>query len=99
MPACSGRAADILEHMEPNRGYEASELRQFDPELSAEALCEVMRELWIDRQVERFGYSGWRKVRSTSGLPQAPDVAGTRQADPVKPEDLFDHDSFTGVFK
>jgi hypothetical protein len=55
MLAMSAHTADLLEQMEPNRGYEASELRGFVPELSTEDLREVMHELWIARQVERFG--------------------------------------------
>jgi hypothetical protein len=99
MPALSPRAAHILEQMEPNLGYEASELRQFVPELSAEALREVMRELWIERQVERFGHSGWKRVRPTGGSRESSGVIPTGQIETVKPEDLFDHDSFAGIFK
>ena len=114
MPAMSAHAADILEQMEPNRGYEASELKRFVPALSMEALREVMHELWIARQVERFSYSGWRRVRSTCGSQEASDSmnsvnrgsanTGTPevapgQNGPVKPEDLFDHDSLAGWFK
>ena len=102
----SGHAADILEQMEPDLGYELSELRAFVPELSMEGLREVMHELWIARQVERFRDSGWRRVRSTRGsqaasadtLAGTPGVA-TGQNRIVKPEDLFDHDTFSGFFK
>ena len=108
----SPHAADILEQMEPDLGYELSELRAFVPELSMEGLREVMHELWIARQVERFRDSGWRRVRSTCGSQKASmntanwrnANAGTRNVAPgqnraVKPEDLFDHDTFSGFFK
>ena len=112
MPATSAHAADILEQMEPDLGYELSELREFVPGLSMEGLREVMHELWIGRQVERFRDSGWRRVRSTCGSQEAsrspvnrgsvntgaPDAA-PGQNGTVKPEDLFDHGSFAGFFK
>lgn len=112
MPALSAHAVEILEQMEPNRRYEPSELRGFVPELSMEGLREVMHELWIARQVERFGSSGWRRVRSTCGAHEArgstnsvnrgasigeSEAPGQNRL--VKPEDLFDHDSFSGMFK
>lgn len=113
MPALSAHAVEILEQMEPNRRYGPSELRGFVPELSAEGLREVMHELWIARQVERFRDSGWRRVRSTCGVQEACDSTNTAnrgsadistsqasgQNRTVKPEDLFDHDSFSGLFK
>jgi hypothetical protein len=114
MPDMSAHAADILEQMEPNRGYEASELKGFAPELSVEGLREVMHELWIARHVERFRFSGWRRVRSACGSQEAPDSLNTLnwgcsntgmpdvppgQNGSVKPEDLFDHDSFSEWFK
>ena len=93
----SAHAADILEQMEPNRGYEPSELKGFIPGLSAEGLREVMHELWIARQVERFGFSGWRRVRSTRGAEGADRTLSEPRL--VKPEELFDHDSFGELFK
>jgi hypothetical protein len=112
MPAMSVHAANILKHMEPDLGYELSELRGFVPELSMEGLREVMHELWIARQVERFRDSGWRRVRSTSGSQEASRSllswgsansgapgAAPGQNGTVKPEDLFDHGSFAGFFK
>jgi hypothetical protein len=55
-----------------------------------------MHELWINRQVERVGYSGWRRCRSA--LPDRPHpVSGETQV--VKPEDLFDHATFADFFK
>ena len=99
--ALSARARAILEQMEPNRSYEAKDLRPFAPDLTLEHLLDVMRELWVARQVERAGYSGWRRDRSAS--PTEADrhrsaAAGVRHT-PVKPEDLFDHDAFEDMFK
>jgi len=97
-------AAALLDRMEPDRGYEALELRTFVPEVTIEGLGEIMHELWVHRHVERFGYSGWRRHRSTSGI-SAPDPepeavgCGAAQTKGVKPEDLFDHDTFSGFFK
>ena len=95
--------------MEPDRRYEALELRAFAPDASAEKLREAMHELWVNRQVERVGYSGWQRHRSTSphqkpldAQPDPGDVAQVscfRETKVVKPEDLFDHDSFTDFFK
>ena len=101
----SARATAILEQMEPNRSYEARDLRAFAPDLTLEHLHDVMRELWVARQVERAGYSGWRRDRSASPAANADPnanhraaAAGTRHR-PVKPEDLFDHDAFEDLFK
>ena len=99
--ALSARARAILEQMEPNRSYEAKDLRAFAPDLTLEHLHDVMRELWVARQVERAGYSGWRRDRSAS--PTEADsrrsaAAGARHK-PVKPEDLFDHGAFEDMFK
>lgn len=99
MPALSPRAADILEQMQPDLGYQTSDLLQFAPELCVEALREVMRELWIERQVERVGYSGWRRVRRTGDSRNGSGALSTGPIETVKPEDLFDHDAFTGIFK
>ena len=104
MPALSEPALMILELMEPNRGYEASELRAFAPDLTMDGLREAMRELWIAREVERFRDRGWRRVPSARasesyvGSGGAGDVASLRIGT-VRPEDLFDHDSFAGWFK
>jgi len=99
MPAPSTRAVEILQRMEPDLGYGLQELRQFAPDLSLEALRELMRELWIERQVERFGYSGWRRVRAVSGRHEASGGPSAGPVKLVKPEELFDHDSFSGFFK
>ena len=103
--ALSVRAIAILEQMEPNRNYEAKDLRAFVPDLTLEHLQDVMRELWVARQVERAGYSGWRRQSSASPAVDAartahhrPAPAGKRYT-PVKPEDLFDHDAFDDMFK
>ena len=102
--ALSARARVILEQMEPNRRYEARDLRAFAPDLTIEHLHDVMRELWVARQVERAGYSGWRRDRSVSPAADAARSANQRSAaagrhTPVKPEDLFDHDAFEDMFK
>jgi len=99
----------VLDRMEPDRLYEALDLRAFAPDSSAEKLREAMHELWINRQVERVGSSGWQRHRSApphqSSLDAQPDardvapVSRLRQTNVVKPEDLFDHDSFTDFFR
>ena len=55
-----------------------------------------MHELWIDRQVERVEYSGWRRHRS---VPRHRQQAASLEVQVVKPEDLFDHDPFADFFK
>jgi hypothetical protein len=109
MSALRGVAQFILDRMEPDRCYEASDLRALVSDASAEKLREVMHELWVNRQVERVGHSGWRRHRSApsqqrpvDGQREGRDVApvsGFRQTKVVKPEDLFDHGSFTDFFK
>jgi hypothetical protein len=113
MDPLSERATTILERMEPNRSYEPSELRALAPEPSIEGLREIMHELWVKRHVERVGYSGWRRDRSTCGSRKPPnspiasiveslsygDDLPPRKTEAVRPEDLFDHDSFSGIFK
>ena len=95
--------------MEPDRRYEALDLRAFVPDASAEQLGEVMHELWVNRQVERVGYSGWQRHRSAPPYQRSVDaqldardvaqVSGFRQTNVVEPEDLFDHASFTDFFR
>ena len=108
MPVLSNVARFILDRMEPDRRYDAADLRALVPDASAEKLREVMHELWINRQVERVGPSGWQRHRSapphqtpadvqSDGHDAAP-VAASRQPKVVKPQDLFDHESFTGFF-
>ena len=114
MPALSESARIVLEQMEPYRGYEASELLTFAPDLNMDALRDVMHELWIAREVERFGIRGWRRVRSTRRpenlleLVNSPASAGAADGKrdttslrigAVTPEDLFDHDAFAEWFK
>lgn len=65
MLALSEDARSILDRMEMDRYYDASDLRAFVPDASAEGLREVMHELWVNRHVERVGYSGWRRQHST----------------------------------
>lgn len=86
----------ILDHMEPDRRYGAQELRAFSPDLGIERVRDIMHELWIHRQVERAGYSAWRRCRSVS--PHAPDPRpGDNRS--VKPEELFDHAAFAEFFE
>jgi hypothetical protein len=109
MRAFSRVALFILDRMEPDRRYEASDLCAFVPDASAEKLREVMHELWINRQVERVGHSGWQRHRSAPSHQTPVDaqldardvtpVSDVRQTKVVKPEDLFDHGSFTDFFR
>ena len=105
--ALSAKAKAVLERMEPDRSYEAQAMRAFAPDLTLEQLQEVMRELWVARQVERVGHAGWRRERSSSpaaavatphdtGRSASGDAAPARR---VRPEDLFDHNAFEGLFK
>jgi hypothetical protein len=101
------RAMSVLEQMEPQRSYEPKDLRAFAPDLSVDELHDVMRELWVQRQVERVGYSGWRRDRSMSPATETTLQSGTRRGataratrhTTVKPEELFDHSAFEGIFK
>jgi hypothetical protein len=86
----------ILDRMEPDRPYEPQDLRAFVPGASIEHLREIMHELWVNREVERAGPSGWRRHRSAPPRVLHP-MSGDIQA--VKPEDLFDHDTFAEFFK
>jgi hypothetical protein len=92
----SEHASFILDRMEGDRRYEPQDLRAFVPDASLEHLREIMHELWVNRQVERAGSSGWRRHRSAPPYVAHP-ISGDIQA--VKPEDLFDHDTFAGFFK
>ncbi len=86
----------ILDRMEPDRRYEPQDLRAFVPDTSIERLREIMHELWVNRQVERAGYSAWRRHRSAP--PHVPHSI-SREIKVVKPEDLFDHATFPDFFK
>jgi hypothetical protein len=113
MHALSDIATTILERMDPNRIYEPLELRELVPDTSPESLRELMHELWVKRYVERCGYSGWRRDESTCSVQAPPGFDGCMnpmagrsgqdvvlsQTEPVRPEDLFDHDSFPAFFK
>lgn len=108
MDALSRAARFILDRMEPHRCYEVSELRAFVPDVSAETLREVMHQLWINRQVERVGDTGWQRYQSAAAHPRPVDGqlggrdapgSGVRQTKVVKPDDLFDHGSFTDFFR
>ena len=109
MQPLSALARFIRDRMEPDRHYEALDLRALVPDASAERLGEVMHELWVNRQVERVGFSGWQRHRSAppneqrvDTQPDVPDVApvsGCRQTKVVKPEDLFDHALFEDFFR
>lgn len=105
--ALSAKAISILEQMDPSRSYEPKELRAFAPDLTMEDLHDAMRELWVQRQVERVGHGAWRRDRSTcpatemtlqSGNCRGAAARAARSA-AVKPEDLFDHSAFEGMFK
>src|SRR6188474_1609568 len=104
MNALSKDARLILDRMEPDRYYEGSDLRACVPDASAEGFREIMHELWVNRQVERAGYSGWQRHRSAPAHQPPADAphdarAVFRQTKVVKPEDLFDHGSFTDFFR
>src|SRR5262245_48185791 len=96
MHPLSEYASFILDRMEPARRYEPQDLHAFIPDTSIELIREIMHELWINRQVERDGYSGWR--RHQSAPPDVPPPA-PREIQIVKPEELFDHGRFEGFFK
>ena len=96
MSPLSDSARFILDRMEPDRRYEPQDLRAFDPDVSIERLREIMHELWVNRQVERVGDSGWR--RHHSAPPHVPPPV-SREVQEVKPEELFDHTRFQGFFK
>jgi hypothetical protein len=96
MDPLSEDASSMLDRMEPDRRYEPHDLRALVPDASVERLREVMHELWIHRQIERVGYSGWRRHRSAP--PHRPHSIA-RETQAVKPEDLFDHATFADFFK
>lgn len=86
----------ILERMDPDRSYSPDELQGFLSDPGLERLRQIMHELWIDRQVERVGYCGWRRARSQP--PHRREVP-TGEVQPAKPEELFDHAAFADFFK
>jgi hypothetical protein len=89
-------AACMLDRMEAERDYGPDDVRALAPECSVEHLREIMHELWVSRQVERVGYSGWR--RHSAGPPPVQDVS-PRPVRMVRPEELFDHAAFEEFFK
>ena len=101
MHALSKDARFILDRMEPDQHYEALVLRALVPDASAEGFRQIMHELWIHRQVERVGSSAWQRRRSAPAHQASLDAQrdGFRQTKVVKPEDLFDHDSFADFFR
>jgi hypothetical protein len=108
MHGLSKDARFILDRMEPDRSYGAANLRALVPHASAEGFREVMHELWVNRQVERVGSSGWQRRSSApahqaDAQPDAGDAAAPRsafrQTKVVKPEDLFDYGSFGEFFR
>ena len=93
-------ARSILDRMEPERSYETLELRAFVPDASPETLRVLMHELWINREVERVGDSGWQRHRSVPPHQSSGGAArGFGPTKVIKPEELFDHDSFSDFFK
>ena len=98
MHPLSESARNVLDRMEPDRRYDAQDVRAFCPDTGIERVREIMDELWIHRHVERVGHSAWRRHRSTP--PHVPDpVAGDGGTTAVRPEDLFDHAAFAEFFE
>jgi hypothetical protein len=96
MPPLGDHARAIIDRMDPGNWYGLADLRAFLPDVTVERLREIMHELWIARQVERVGYSGWRRLPSP---PPHRSGAVPRASPHVKPEELFDHASFADFFK
>jgi hypothetical protein len=96
MSPLSYYARFVLDRMEPDRHYQPQDLLAFLPATGIERLREIMHELWINRQVERVEYSGWRRHRSAPPHLRR-QLSGEVQ--PARPEDLFDHDTFEDFFK
>jgi len=96
MHPLSEDASFILDQMESDRRYEPQDLRGFVPDTSVERLREIMHELWINREVERVGYSAWQRHRSAPA--DLPDPV-SREIQTVRPEDLFDYATFADFFK
>lgn len=82
--------------MEFDRPYDVPALQAFVPDIGLDRLREIMHELWVERQVERVGYAGWRRQPSPP-----PHVAEPASGDVqiVTPEELFDHGTFSDFFK
>ena len=102
MQILSERVRELLEKMKPDRPYEIADLRALMPNAGTDTLREMMHELWVNRQVERVGDAAWRRHRSVSPHERRADVASassSRQTEVVKPDELFDHDSFADFFR
>jgi len=107
MSSLTPNAAFVLDRMEPDRAYDASEIRAFIPETSLETVHATMHELWVGRQVERFGFGRWRRSPSSCIAGEVIDSVdchsaprgAIKETKAVKPEDLFDHDTFSTFFK
>ena len=56
--------ATILDVMESDRAYDTLVLHTLCPGTSMDALRDALHALWIDRRVERVGFSGWRRYES-----------------------------------
>ena len=98
MHSLSEHASLILERMETDLLYGPQDLRAFLPDTTVERIREIMHELWINRQVERVDYDGWRRQRSASPHPpHASQPAGEVKI--VTPGELFDHTTFADFFK
>ena len=96
MRPLSESARLLLDCMEPDRRYDAQELRAFVPDTGIERLREIMHELWLHRQVERAGDLAWRRRRSAPPYRNRSVAADTT---PVTPEELFDYAGLTEFFK
>ena len=96
MQRLSKHAIGILDRMEWDRHYGPDDLRALAPEMSIEHLREIVHELWVNRQVERVGHSGYRRHASAPAHASQP---APRQTKVIRPEELFDHDTFTDFFK
>lgn len=96
MHPLSEYASFILARMEPDLRYGPQDLRALLPDTNMERLREIMHELWINRQVERVGHSGWRRHPSA---PPHSSTPASREVQVVRPEDLFDHATFADFFK
>ena len=96
MHRLSEHARVIIERMEPGRPYGAHELHSFVPDVSRDSLREIMHELWIDRQVERAGQAGWQRLQSEH--PHRREAA-SGEPELVRREELFDHATFSDLFK
>jgi len=97
MTSLTERARAILDRMTAGRRYAAAELMSFAPDVNIDALREVMHELWLAYEVERVGDAAWQRVAPPGRAGAVRDVESLRVA--VKPDELFDHDSFAGWFK